>query len=258
VNRTKIPWCDLTWNLWTGCLHGCSYCYAKGIAQHFRPHNGEQFVWGMQTVDTAHAPGGHQTVYVAKDDSPPFPMGWAPTYYPRREHEPKTRRKPAFIFVNSMSDAFGDWVPDSWLDKLFGIMDDAPQHFYLLLSKNPARAADYLIARSRRLPGNIWMGTTVEDESRRWRLDDLARVPATVRFVSCEPLFGRLDLRPWPWLSWVIAGAETGPRARPADLDWFRSLRDQCQDLGAPYFLKAINAKHGHLLDGREWREFPR
>lgn len=212
-----------------------------------------------------------------------------------------------------MSDLFHEQVPTEFIDKVFGIMALTPQHTYQVLTKRPERMRDYLrgarsvpvwvAARDRMLeplhgrtwvyPGgpmddkpwplpNVWLGTSVENQ--HWadvRIPLLLDTPAAVRFLSCEPLLGPVDLRPYltcseggcawhgeelwcichnPGLHWVIVGGESGPGARPMALDWVRGLRDQCQAAKVAFFYKQQGGPRPgmwRLLDGRTWDEFP-
>lgn len=204
--------------------------------------------------------------------------------------KPLRGRKPRRIFWNSMTDLFGDWVPDAWIDRHFAVMALAPQHTFQVLTKRPERMrayvanvereAHWMIAvadlfeiepslMDRRYPimarrepwlplPNVWLGVSVENQE--WagrRIPELLATPAAVRFVSAEPLLGPIDLTPWlggvsdganagrpatggpaSGLAWVIVGGESGPKARPMHPDWARSLRDQCQAAGVPFFFK--------------------
>ncbi len=235
MNKTAIEYCDLTWNLWTGCYHGCPYCYGKPIATRFKPANGEQFVWHKSIVSGC-------AVFVAKTDSPPFPVGWAPTYYPLREHEPKSRKKPAIIFVNSMSDTFGRWVPDGWLEGLFDIMEEANWHRYLILTKDPKRMQEYLSLRWRGNPPNhIYCGTTCTTQADAdERIPLLLQTPAAVRFVSWEPALSVLIMPSLKYtIDWLIAGAMTGPGAIKPQAEWFDEARARCAEYGIAYFEKS-------------------
>jgi protein gp37 len=170
------------------------------------------------------------------------------------------------IFVNSMSDLFHEDIPWDFIIEVFQVMAATPQHSYQMLTKRPGRTAyfaDHIWPEARwngryqpmppatAWPDNVWAGTSVENQKYAPRLTLLAQVPARVRFVSYEPALEAVDLRPWlglsvggesaslpPVLSWVIAGGESGPNARPTHPDWFRSIRDQCQAAGVPFFFK--------------------
>lgn len=169
-------------------------------------------------------------------------------------------RKPRMVFINSMSDLFHEFVSDSFIAQVFGVMRDCPRHTFQLLTKRAGRLPS-IMTRLGRWPQNVWMGVTVEDRANSWRISDLRKCPAPVRFLSCEPLLedlGELDL---DGIDWCICGGESGPGARPMDLDWARSIRDQCVAAGVPFLFKqvgGVNKKRaGRLLDGRTWDEMP-
>jgi protein gp37 len=224
----------------TGCTkvsEGCDHCYAETFAERWR---------GI---------AGH-----------PFEQGFDVRLWPERLEAPLRRRKPTRYFVNSMSDLWHDAVDLDFLARVFAVMALADRHTFQVLTKRPGRMHSVLASGqfwglvratlgdhgppspgaaeavdARRLP-NLWLGVSVE--SQKWagvRLDKLAATTAgAVRFASCEPLLGTLDLRPWlgSGLDWVIAGGESGPRARPMHPAWVRSLRDQCEEASVPYFFK--------------------
>ena len=177
-------------------------------------------------------------------------------------NEPLRRRKPTTWFVNSMGDMFHEKLPEPWLDRAFKIMAATPRHRFLILTKRTARMLAY--AEAHGCPPHVWLGTSIEDQERaELRLPLLVRVPAAIRFVSAEPLLEAVDLRPWlPAIQWLIAGAESGPDARPFNPDWARSLRDQCAAAGVPFFFKQDASKAGRKvslpeLDGRRWAQMP-
>ena len=170
-------------------------------------------------------------------------------------------RRPRLIFVNSMSDLFHTDVPEDYLQRVFDVMRRTPQHTYQILTKRAERLAR--VAPRLRWSDNVWMGVSVESPAFKWRIDYLRRVPAAVRFVSAEPLLEALpglDLR---GIHWLIAGGESQTGCRPADLKWFRDLRDQCRRAGVAFFLKQLGghpSKRGGdeaLLNGRRWIDLP-
>jgi protein gp37 len=189
--------------------------------------------------------------------------GFALTLHPERLQAPLQWRKPSLVFVNSMSDLFHAKVPFEFVEQVWDVMARTPQHTYQILTKRPDRMARF----SERLPllPNVWLGTSIEDQARvAGRLRNLCFTHAAVIFISAEPLLGPIDFGPALHLvDWVIAGGESGPSARPCEEVWLRSIREQCQDRGAYFFLKQLGGhpdKRGHdkaLLDGRLWREMP-
>jgi protein gp37 len=170
------------------------------------------------------------------------------------------------VFVNSMSDLFHRDVPESFVREIFQVMLDTHWHIYQVLTKRPARALRFW-RRNRDLfeggpvPGHIWVGTSIEAQSVAHRVDQLRKLPANLRFLSCEPLLGSLeiDLR---GIHWVIVGGESGGHYRRINLDWARSIRDQCIRSSVPFFFKQVGGRTpkagGRLLDGRQWNELPR
>lgn len=186
-----------------------------------------------------------------------------------------------------MTDIFHNNVPYAFIDRIAQVMAHCTQLTFQILTKRPGRINGRGFAyqdedgyRWQTWPPNVWLGTSVESQKYAPRLEVLARVQAKVRFVSVEPLLGPVDLTPYFFkcsgcvptpedprctckglaINWVIVGGESGPGARPMQPDWARSLRDECQKVGIPYFLKQLGGfKPGGpaLLDGREWREMP-
>lgn len=203
MNKTKIDWCDSTWNPVTGCLHGCDYCYARRIADRFSSH-GER--WDERVIHVL-----DERVYGEESEkSEPYPYGFVPTFHRYRLNEYE-KKKGRTIFVCSMADLFGDWVPDQWIEEVFAACDRAPQHRYLFLTKNPNRYTR--LANAGKLPkwkDNWWFGSTVTGKGSRifgagiyWNT-----------FVSVEPLLEPLDvgLGSFGCAAWIIIGAETGKR----------------------------------------------
>jgi protein gp37 len=167
----------------------------------------------------------------------------------------------SMIFVCDMTDLFGEFVLDEWIGDIFRVIADNPTVTFQILTKRPERMRSFFAARKMRL-NNVWLGTSVESRRELWRLDQLRTTPAVVHFVSFEPLLedlGDIDLTA---IDWAITGAESGAGARPMLIDWVRGLRDQCIASGVPFFFKQ-DARNGRkiplpVLDGRQWREFPR
>ncbi|MGA8221477.1 MAG: phage Gp37/Gp68 family protein [Candidatus Acidiferrales bacterium] len=297
-DKTKIEWTAATWNPVTGCTKvsaGCKHCYAE--RDFHRPYPGREFT----DVRT----------------------------HPDRLTQPLRWKRPRKIFVNSMSDLFHESVPEKFIGKIFAMMSKCPQHIFQVLTKRPAKMLALIRddedcwgpfqevmfrdskAEDWPLP-NVWLGVSVEDQpTADARIPLLLQTPAAVRFVSYEPALGPVDFAKYlglpcdhweekkpemgflvPHLDWVIAGGESGPKARSSHPDWFRTVRDQCQTAGVPFFFKqwgewgprtelTKNAetlhvsgaladggktpifrwgkkRAGRLLDGREWKEFPK
>lgn len=234
---SKIEWTDATWNPVTGCTKigpGCDNCYAERFAERFR---------GVP---------GH-----------PYERGFDLTLRPERLVQPARWRRPRMIFVNSMSDLFHKRVPDPFVDRVFDAMEAADRHIYQVLTKRSSRLASYINRRypESSAPRHIWLGVSVEDRRRTRRAVHLRRASASVRFLSVEPLLGRIGPIDLDGISWVIVGGESGPGARPMDIDWAREMRDQCAEQGVAFFFKQWGGKtpkaNGRLLDGRTHDAFP-
>ena len=190
-----------------------------------------------------------------------------------RLQSPFKWKSPRRIFVNSMADLFHPEVPFDFVRDTFLVMQEAANrngHIFQVLTKRPGRAVGWWKVHQGFFPGgwppNVWIGTSVESQKYAPRLTVLARLPAPMRFVSAEPLLEPVDLTEWlsgSVIQWVIAGGESGFRARPMDLNWARDLRDQSEKAGVPFFLKQLGGRRSKragseaLLDGRTWQEFP-
>lgn len=248
-DRSKIEWTDSTWNPTTGCTKisaGCDHCYAHTLAH------------GRLSAAYLRKP---PAVESAENNADPF----AVRIWPDRLSQPQKWSDPRMVFVNSMSDLFHVDVPEAFLRRIFEVMLAVDHHVYQVLTKRPARAARFFrrngdLFPSGSIPEHIWMGTSVENEDVLYRIDQLREVPAEVRFLSCEPLLGRLTLN-LAEIHWVIVGGESGIGNRPLDLDWVREIREQCERDGVPFFFKQVGGRTpkagGRLLDGRTWDGMP-
>ena len=233
-DRSAIEWTDASWNPVTGCTQispGCDNCYALRFAERFR---------------------GVPSNY--------YEVGFDLTLRPSKVDLPLRWKKPRRIFVNSMSDLFHEAVPDDFIRRVFAVMVQADWHVFQVLTKRPRRMAD--LAGSLPWPPHIWAGTSVELDRFTWRSNVyLRRVPASVRFVSAEPLLGALPSLQLDHVQWLITGGESGPRHRPCDGTWVRDLRDRCGSMGVAFFHKQWGGRTpkqgGRLLDGRTWDEMP-
>ena len=214
VDRTKIEWCDSTWNPVTGCRHGCSYCYARRIATRFgNKPDGE----------------GKNHFLAQPETSTPYPYGFDPTFKEYMQEKPKSWKKPRTIFVCSMADLFGNWIPDEWIEKVFATCESAPQHRYLFLTKNPQRYIDLATAGKLPAKDNMWYGTTATtpDEHFFWG-------GAWHTFVSIEPILrdysGEIGRMCDTFAQWVIIGAETGNRKEKVvpEKNWIDAILETC------------------------------
>lgn len=226
--RTSIEWTDRTWNPTTGCNKvspGCKYCYAETITKRFPNH---------------------------------FVSGFEFSLHPERLDQPKQWKKPSMVFVNSMSDLFHEKMPFEFLTSIFSVMEECTHHTFQVLTKRHERLVE--LAPSLRWPKNVWMGVSVENQKYAERVDYLRKVPAAVRFLSCEPLLGPLHLD-LSGIHWVITGGESGPKRRPVEVEWVRDIRDQCIASGVPFFHKQWGGRNpkskGRELDGRTYDEMP-
>ena len=245
---STIEWTDETWNPLTGCTRvspGCDHCYMFALYPRLR---------AMRVP-------GYET---APDDV---------RLLPDRLDIPLTWKKPRRVFVNSMSDLFHSKVPFDFVLNVMSIMLEAASsngHIFQVLTKRPGRAAAWWEQFKHHFPGgwpeNVWIGTTVESQKYAPRLTVLGRIPAPIRFVSAEPLLDRTDLTPWlnqGVVQWVIVGGESGPGARPMELDWARDLRDQAVAAGVAFFLKQLGGVRKRrsgaaaVIDGRQWQQMP-
>jgi protein gp37 len=309
LGDTKIEWATKTWNPLRGCSkvsEGCRNCYAIRVAHRFGGP-GQPYEGLTQT-----GPGGPNWTgkVTLVPDALELPLNW---------------RKPQRVFVNSMSDLFHPEVPDDFIHQVWETMAAAAQHTFQILTKRPERMRDWVrkhgnvVGTERPALTNVWLGVSVEDQKAAdERIPLLLQTPAAVRFLSCEPLLGPVNLKiedgfldhdvlagrytgpngetdihmPTERIDWIIVGGESGPKARSADPDWFRSLHDQCQAAGVAFFFKQwgewlpvsqgaepvsihdctvgktetylddqfvrVGKKAaGRQLDGREWNEFP-
>ena len=244
---SAIEWTDETWNPVTGCTRvspGCDNCYMFALYPRLR-------AWRV--------PG-----YENEPDQVRL--------LPERLNAPLTWKRPRRVFVNSMSDVFHPRVPFDFVYKMFRVMEEASRergHVFQVLTKRPGRAVAWWQEYDSQFPdgwpANVWIGTSVESQKYAPRLSVLSRIPAAVRFRVCGAAAGSAWIfREWlesGAIHWVIVGGESGPRARPMELEWARSLRDQSNRAGVAHFFKQWGGRTpksgGRLLDGRTHDEFP-
>lgn len=255
MQESKISWTTVTWNPTFGCSRiseGCRFCYAESLALKFKLSDSP---WTAKNA-------AHNVVL--------------------KEHklrEPYRLKEPSRIFVNSMSDLFHEKIPDSYLERIFEVMTDLPQHTFQILTKRPDRAAQW----KGPWPENIWMGTTVEDTRVVDRISHLKKCKAAIKFISAEPLIGPLTGANFDGIDWVIVGGESGnhlaeaERALKQGIDpckvnprwmhqkWARSIKDKCQRRGIAFFYKQDSGRKTEFRpylqhsDGTywEWHQFP-
>jgi protein gp37 len=175
--------------------------------------------------------------------------------------QPERWTKPKRIFVNSMSDLFHEEVPASFIRDIWRVMRNADRHSYQILTKRPERMARLLSGRGFPVLPNVWLGTSIEDDERLYRLEALRRTPAAIRFVSFEPLLGRISDIAFDGIHWAIVGGESGPGARPMSESWVEAIRRNCARQGVAFFFKQWGGRNkkatGRLLNGRTWDAYP-
>jgi len=240
MKTTKIEWTEKTWNPVTGCSKrsiGCTNCYADIMARRLCAMGQKKYKNGFQL--TMH------------EESLNEPLAW------KNSHT---------IFVCSMSDLFHEKVSFSFVDRIMETIQATPQHRYQLLTKRDKRMAKYF--ENRKVPDNVWLGVTVEVQSTKDRIDTLRNIPASIRFLSCEPLLedlGELDLSN---IDWVIVGGENGKKARPMKENWALSVEEQATSSGSAFFFKQWGTwgsdgvkrskyANGKLLKGKVRQEVP-
>ncbi len=233
ASNSTIEWTESTWNPVTGCTKissGCLNCYAERMALRLKAMGQKNYRNGFKVTCHPHVLD--------------MPLKW---------------KKPQIVFVNSMSDLFHKDVPDEFVLDIFSTMRQAKQHQYQILTKRTER----LVELSPELPWqeNIWMGVTVESAEYKYRIDYLRYTRSNIKFLSLEPLLADLEELNLDEIDWVIVGGESGPKARPMNIDWVRNIREQCLTQNVPFFFKqwgGINKKKtGRLLDGETWNEMP-
>lgn len=232
MGKSAIEWTESTWNPVTGCTKispGCEHCYAEPLAKRLQAMGNPKYAQGFRA--TLH------------EDYIDEPLRW---------------KTPQLIFVNSMSDLFHENVPDDFIIQVFNVMRQAGWHKFQVLTKR----SDRLLKLSPSLPWspNIWMGVSVEAMDYIFRIEDLRKTGAQIKFLSLEPLLGDLNLD-LAGIDWVIVGGESGPKARAMDSVWVINIRNQCTAVHVPFFFKqwggARKKKAGRLLEGRTWDEVP-
>lgn len=260
--KTKIDWADATWNPVTGCLHGCEYCYAKRLAERFSAEEKcLTFIGDTKFLSPyeLEQPAEH------KGKKEPYPFGFSPTLHKYRIDEPKKWEKPRTIFVCSMADLFGDWVPDEWITEVFRACDAAPQHRFLFLTKNPGRYCHLERAGIMPKGDNFWFGATFDHSN--WPGHDgpheipgrpttfalhgkmvhdagdfyYPAYPEKNRFVSFEPLLYDIGAHIGSTgADWHIIGAETGNHKGKVAVrrEWVEHIVDYSDKNGIPVFMK--------------------
>ena len=210
MKTTKIEWTERTWNPVTGCTkqsEGCAHCYAEVMSRR-----------------------------LCAMGNPKYANGFKSTTHLEALKEPFNWKKPSTIFVCSMSDLFHKDVPFEFIDKVFRVIEETPQHNYQILTKRAERMAEYF--ETRNIPHNAWIGVTVENKETKYRIDHIRHLDATIKFLSCEPLLGDLEELNLDGINWIIVGGESGSQARPMKEEWVLNIKRQADANNIPFFFK--------------------
>ena len=231
--QSKIEWTELTWNPTTGCdkiSQGCKFCYAEVMAKRLK-------AMGQQK----------------------YQSGFKLTLHELALNIPYTWKTSKIVFVNSMSDLFHKDIPLEFIQRVFKVMNENPQHVFQILTKR----ADILLEYQKQLnwTHNIWMGVSVENEKELWRVDLLRKTKAKTKFLSCEPLLGPLTKLKLNKIDWVIVGGESGRRPRPIKAEWVYEIFEKCEKANIKFFFKQWGGtnkkKTGRILNGRTYDDMP-
>lgn len=210
MRTTKIEWTERTWNPVTGCTklsEGCAHCYAEVMSRR-----------------------------LCAMGNPKYANGFKSSIHHEALKEPFNWKKPSTIFVCSMSDLFHKDVPFEFIDKVFRVIEETPQHNYQILTKRAERMAEYF--ETRNIPHNAWIGITVENKETKSRIDHIRHLDATIKFLSCEPLLGNLEELNLDGINWIIVGGESGSQARPMKEEWVLNIKRQADENNIPFFFK--------------------
>jgi protein gp37 len=232
--QSSIEWTEMTWNPTTGCnklTAGCKFCYAEIMSRRLKAMGQEKYKNGFKLA-----------------------------IHPKTLLIPYTWKKPQLVFVNSMSDLFHKDIPLSYIQQVFKVMNDTPQHTYQVLTKR----ADLLFAYHKELTWtpNIWMGVSVENDKVTDRIDFLRKTGAKIKFLSLEPLLGPLPNLNLKKMDWVIVGGESGPKSRPMLKQWVVDIKQQCKKAKVAFFFKqwggVRKSETGRELNGRTYDAMPK
>lgn len=235
MSKTKIEWTESTWNPITGCTKissGCKFCYAEVMARRLQAMGQEKY----------------------KD-------GFKLTLHPETLQEPYSWKKPRMIFVNSMSDLFHKDVPVEYIQKIFKVIKENPQHVFQILTKRADILHYYDSEGWLEWTHNLWMGVTVENEEAMKRIEHLQKTGARTKFLSCEPLLSELPGMNLKGIDWVIVGGESGRTPRPVKEEWIVDIKDQCKSADTAFYFKQWGGtnkkKNGRLLAGKRYDAMP-
>ena len=233
--QSSIEWTEMTWNPTTGCdkiSAGCKFCYAEIMSRRLKAMGVEKYANNFDL-----------------------------TIHENELNTPYTWKKPKIVFVNSMSDMFHKDVPIGFIQKVFKVMRENPQHVFQVLTKRADILRYYDSEGWLTWSHNIWMGVSVENQKAMHRIDLLRQTSARVKFLSCEPLIGRLPNMNLGGIDWVIVGGESGRTPRPMKEEGVTEIKDQCEKGETAFFFKQWGGtnkkKTGRLLEGKTWDEMP-
>lgn len=231
--KSSIEWTEMTWNPTTGCSkisQGCKFCYAEIMSKRLQAMGVEKYRDNFE-VRT------HQSELSS-------PYKW---------------KRPKIVFVNSMSDLFHEDIPLSFIQDVFRVMRDNPQHVFQVLTKRAERLLE--LDSELKWSHNIWMGVSVEDEKVRHRISLLSQTSARTKFLSLEPLIGALPNMNLSKIDWAIVGGESGRSPRPMKSDWVLDIQQQCKQQEVAFFFKQWGGKNkkksGRELNGKTYDEMP-
>ena len=241
MKTTKIEWTEKVWNPSIGCdkvSAGCKFCYAETFARRLK---------AMGVED--------------------YKNGFAFKILPHRLEKPLKIKKPTKFFVNSMSDLFHEEMPFEYIDMIFDVIKNTPQHIYQILTKRDKIMLEYFAGKE--VPDNVWLGVSVENSTFKKRINSLRKVKAEIRFISFEPLIGSVGKINLKNIHWAIVGGESGKQARPIKKEWVEEIFRQCKEQGTAFFFKQWgtwgadevkrNKKaNGRKFKGRVWNEYPK
>ena len=233
--QSSIEWTEMTWNPTTGCSKisaGCKFCYAEVMSRRLKAMGVDKYENNFKL-----------------------------TIHEDELNTPYTWKKPKVVFVNSMSDLFHKDVPIGFIQKVFKVMKDNPQHVFQVLTKRADLLRYYDSEGYLDWTHNIWMGVSIENAKVMERLDLLKKTKARVKFLSCEPLIGPLNMMKLKGIDWVIVGGESGRKPRPMKAEWVTDIKNQCQKDDVAFFFKQWGGtnkkKAGRVLEGQTWDEMP-
>jgi protein gp37 len=236
MSKTKIEWTESTWNPVTGCTKitsGCKFCYAEVMSRRLKAMG-----------------------------QPKYLNGFKLTLHPETLTEPYSWKKSKIIFVNSMSDLFHKDVPVEYIQKIFKVIKENPQHVFQILTKRADILRYYDSEGWLEWPHNLWMGVTVENNEVMHRIDLLRETGARVKFLSCEPLLTSLNNMNLQNIDWVIVGGESGRTPRPIKEEWVIDIKEQCKNAGVAFYFKQWGGtnkkKAGRLLEGKRYDKMPK